>query len=362
MAGADRVEGCLFGNGERTGNVDLVTLALNLYTQGDRSRARLLGHQHRRPHLRALHPLPVHPRHPYAGELVFTAFSGSHQDAISKGSAAQRRNSRGTVPYLPIDPADIGRTYEAVIRINSQSGKGGIAYLMETENGIVMPRRLQVEFSGVVQRHVEQLGGEVSADDIWDLFAQTYLEPAAPIRYREHHLYEHGSVQGIRLSVDIEGMLHILTGEGNGPINAAVTPFQSAGIEGPGPQLRRALDGAEAAMIGNAQACAFMEIAGSGNGDISTASASTATLSPRRSRHWSAASTAWASPGRRSQHRAGGLKRTGDGIAENCSSPLPVARSSPWASRLDRSWTPDLAHASGATRWASCHASRERRV
>ena len=267
MAGADRVEGCLFGNGERTGNVDLVTLALNMYTQGihpglDFSDINAVARS-----FEHCTQLPIHPRHPYAGDLVFTAFSGSHQDAIKKGFSAQEAEQPWNVPYLPIDPADVGRSYDSVIRVNSQSGKGGIAYLMETENGIVMPRRLQVEFSGVVQHHAERLGGEVSADDIWDLFAQTYLEPAAPIRYREHRLYEHGSVQGIRLSVNIEGTPHILTGEGNGPINAAVHAFLSAGIK---VQVRSY---EERSMVpgsddGNAQACAFMEIAGSGNGDF----------------------------------------------------------------------------------------------
>ena len=267
MAGADRVEGCLFGNGERTGNVDLVTVALNMYTQGVHpgldfsdinAVARTFEH---------CTQLPIHPRHPYVGDLVFTAFSGSHQDAIKKGFSAHKADEHWSVPYLPIDPADVGRSYDSVIRVNSQSGKGGIAYLMETENGIVMPRRLQVEFSGVVQRHAEQLGGEVSADDIWDLFARTYLDPAAPVRYREHHLYEHGGVQGIRLAVDVEGTPHILTGEGNGPINAAVHALHSAGIR---VQVRSY---EERSMVpgsddGNAQACAFMEIAGSGNGDF----------------------------------------------------------------------------------------------
>ena len=267
MAGAERVEGCLFGNGERTGNVDLVTVALNMYTQGVHpgldfsdinAVARTFEH---------CTQLPIHPRHPYVGDLVFTAFSGSHQDAIKKGFSAQEADEQWSVPYLPIDPADVGRSYDSVIRVNSQSGKGGIAYLMETEHGVVMPRRLQVEFSGVVQRHAERLGGEVSADNIWDLFAQTYLEPAAPIRYREHHLYEHGNVQGIRLGVDIEGTPHLLTGEGNGPINAAVHAFQSAGIriQVRSYEERSMMPGSD---DGNAQACAFMEIAGSGNGDF----------------------------------------------------------------------------------------------
>ena len=267
MAGADRVEGCLFGNGERTGNVDLVTLALNMYTQGvhpglDFSDINAVARS-----FEHCTQLPIHPRHPYVGDLVFTAFSGSHQDAIKKGFSAQEAEQPWNVPYLPIDPADVGRSYDSVIRVNSQSGKGGIAYLMETENGIVMPRRLQVEFSGVVQRHAEELGGEVSADDIWDLFARTYLDNAAPIAYRGHHLYEHGSVQGIRLSVDIEGAPHILSGEGNGPINAAVHAFQSAGIrvQVRGYEERSLLPGSD---DGNAQACAFMEIAGNGNGDF----------------------------------------------------------------------------------------------
>ena len=266
MAGADRVEGCLFGNGERTGNVDLVTLALNMHTQGVDPKldfsdinavARTFEH---------CTQLPIHPRHPYVGDLVFTAFSGSHQDAIKKGFAAQKAGEQWAVPYLPIDPADVGRSYDSVIRVNSQSGKGGIAYLMETEHGVVMPRRLQVEFSGVVQQHTDAFGGEVSADDIWSLFARTYLETIAPVRYREHHLYEHGSAQGIRLGVDIDGQPHILTGEGNGPINAAVHALQSAGI---GIQVRSYEERSMTPIgeDGNARACAFMEIAGQDGGE-----------------------------------------------------------------------------------------------
>ncbi len=266
MAGADRVEGCLFGNGERTGNVDLVTLALNMHTQGVDPQldfsdinavARTFEH---------CTQLPIHPRHPYVGDLVFTAFSGSHQDAIKKGFAAQKADEQWAVPYLPIDPADVGRSYDSVIRVNSQSGKGGIAYLMETEHGIVMPRRLQVEFSGVVQQHTDTHGGEVSAEAIWNLFAQTYLDAASPVRYREHHLYEHGSAQGIRLTVDIDGTPHILTGEGNGPINAAVHALQSTGIQ---IQVRSYEERSMVPMgeDGNARACAFMEIASQGNGE-----------------------------------------------------------------------------------------------
>ncbi|MDD2663099.1 MAG: 2-isopropylmalate synthase [Dechloromonas sp.] len=266
MAGADRVEGCLFGNGERTGNVDLVTLALNMYTQGVHpgldfsdinAVARTVEH---------CTQLPIHPRHPYVGDLVFTAFSGSHQDAIKKGFAAQKADAPWNVPYLPIDPADVGRSYDSVIRVNSQSGKGGIAYLMETEHGVAMPRRLQVEFSGVVQRHTDTHGGELGAGDIWHLFAGTYLDAAAPVRYREHHLFEHGDVQGIRLSVDIDGQPHLLVGEGNGPINAAVHALQGAGIA---VQVRSYEERSmkPAGDDGNARACAFIEMAAAGRGE-----------------------------------------------------------------------------------------------
>jgi 2-isopropylmalate synthase len=196
MAGADRVEGCLFGNGKRTGNVDIVTLALNFYTQGispglDFSDINAVART-----VEYCNQLPIHPRHPYVGDLVFTAFSGSHQDAIKKGFAAQNPDAIWNVPYLPIDPADVGRSYDSVIRVNSQSGKGGIAYLLETEYGVVLPRRLQVEFSGEVQRHTDSHGGEMSAADVWQLFSQTYLAASKSLRYVEHHLFEHGTTQG----------------------------------------------------------------------------------------------------------------------------------------------------------------------
>ena len=267
MAGADRVEGCLFGNGERTGNVDLITLALNMHTQGvdpqlDFSDINAVARTYEH-----CTQLPIHPRHPYVGDLVFTAFSGSHQDAIKKGFSAQKADETWAVPYLPIDPADVGRSYDSVIRVNSQSGKGGIAYLMETEHGVVMPRRLQVEFSGVVQKHTDAHGGEVSADDIWNLFASNYLEAASPIRYREHHLFEHGEAQGIRLAVDIDGQACVLTGEGNGPINAAVHAMQTAGFN----FSVRSYE--ERSMVpmgedGNARACAMVEVATKGSGDV----------------------------------------------------------------------------------------------
>jgi len=266
MAGAERVEGCLFGNGERTGNVDLVTLALNLYTQGIHpgldfsdinAVARTVEH---------CNQLPIHPRHPYVGDLVFTAFSGSHQDAIKKGFAAQKAGEPWNVPYLPIDPADLGRSYDSVIRVNSQSGKGGIAYLLETEYGIVMPRRLQVEFSREVQKVTDATGAEMSAAAIWDLFSATYLDSVVPVRYIEHHLFEHGAAQGIRLVVEIAGTRHLLMGEGNGPIDAAVHALQGAGIH----LTVRSFEERSLAPshdAGEARACAFVELAAPGRGE-----------------------------------------------------------------------------------------------
>jgi 2-isopropylmalate synthase len=267
MAGADRVEGCLFGNGERTGNVDVVTLALNLYTQGVNpgldfsdinAVARTVEHCTR---------LPIHPRHPYVGDLVFTAFSGSHQDAIRKGFAARKADAPWNVPYLPIDPADLGRSYDSVIRVNSQSGKGGVAYLMEAEFGVVMPRRLQVEFSGVVQQYTDTHGSEVSATDLWRLFSATYLEPQSPVRYLGHQLVDpdkrHGDGQGIRLTVEIDGHVHMLEGRGNGPIDAAVHALQQAGFR---LQVRSYEERSMAASTdgGEARACAFVEVARNG--------------------------------------------------------------------------------------------------
>ena len=222
MAGADRVEGCLFGNGERTGNVDLVTLALNLYSQGVdpgldfsdiNSVARTVEH---------CNQLPIHPRHPYVGDLVFTAFSGSHQDAIKKGFAVQKPDALWEVPYLPLDPADLGRTYESVIRVNSQSGKGGISFLLERHHGLVMPRRLQVEFSSIVQRHTDEYGTEVNADDLWKLFSEEYLSENARIRMLSHHMVGNDGGHQIDLTVSIDGVSHVLHGRGNGPIDAAV--------------------------------------------------------------------------------------------------------------------------------------------
>ncbi|MFM1988222.1 MAG: 2-isopropylmalate synthase [Pseudomonadota bacterium] len=222
MAGADRVEGCLFGNGERTGNVDLVTLALNLYTQGvdpglDFSDINAVART-----VEQCNQLPIHPRHPYVGDLVFTAFSGSHQDAIKKGFAAQRPDAPWEVPYLPLDPADLGRSYESVIRVNSQSGKGGISFLLERHHGLVMPRRLQVEFSAIVQRHTDAHGTEVTADELWSLFSSEYLPEDGRIRLLGHRMSGNDRGQQVELTVSVDGERRVLHGEGNGPIDAAV--------------------------------------------------------------------------------------------------------------------------------------------
>jgi 2-isopropylmalate synthase len=266
MAGADRVEGCLFGNGERTGNVDVVTLALNMYTQGvapglDFSDINAVARE-----FEDCTRLPIHPRHPYVGDLVFTAFSGSHQDAIKKGFAAHKAAQPWNIPYLPIDPADLGRSYDSVIRVNSQSGKGGIAYLLETGYGIVMPRRLQVEFAGVVQRETDAHGGEMSAADIWHLFSRTYLDTAEPVKYVEHHLFEHGKAQGIRITVEVGGTTHLLGGEGNGPIDATVHALRGLGA---GLQVRSYEERSMGASSegSDARACAFIEIARPGGGE-----------------------------------------------------------------------------------------------
>ena len=261
MAGADRVEGCLFGNGERTGNVDLVTLALNLYTQGVAPNLDFSDINSVARHFEHCTQMPIHPRHPYVGDLVFTAFSGSHQDAIKKGFSAQEADKLWNLPYLPIDPADLGRSYDSVIRINSQSGKGGVAYLLETEYGVVMPRRLQVEFSGEVQRYTDQHGGEMEAADIWELFAQTYLDTVNPVKYVEHHLFGESKVQGIRLTVQVNGETRELTGEGNGPIDAAVQALRNLGIK----LQVRSYEERSMGKGGDAKACAFMELTQNGN-------------------------------------------------------------------------------------------------
>ncbi|MEP0870328.1 2-isopropylmalate synthase [Trichocoleus desertorum AS-A10] len=220
MAGADRVEGCLFGNGERTGNVDLVTLALNLYTQGVDPGLEFSQINQVARLVEDCTQLPIHPRHPYVGDLVFTAFSGSHQDAIKKGFAAQSSEDIWEIPYLPLDPADVGRTYESVIRVNSQSGKGGIAFLLERDYNLVLPRRLQIEFSRIVQQAVDTHGQEMGAADLWKLFEQEYLQAVSPLKYLAHHLAEVDSQQMISVTLERDGQPATLQGQGNGPIDA----------------------------------------------------------------------------------------------------------------------------------------------
>jgi 2-isopropylmalate synthase len=224
MAGADRVEGCLFGNGERTGNVDLVTLAMNLYTQGVHPGLDFSDIDAVRQLVEDCNQLPVHPRHPYAGDLVFTAFSGSHQDAIKKGFAKQQADAIWEVPYLPIDPADLGRSYDAVIRVNSQSGKGGMAYLLEQEYGLQLPRRLQIEFSRVVQRQADESGREINPADLHALFASEYLDQQEPYHYIAHRMTE-DSAHDVQLEVDVarHHAPQVFSGRGNGPIDAFVT-------------------------------------------------------------------------------------------------------------------------------------------
>jgi 2-isopropylmalate synthase len=225
MAGAERVEGTLFGNGERTGNVDIVTLALNLYSQGIDPKLEFSNINEAARCAEACNQLPIHPRHPYVGDLVFTAFSGSHQDAIKKGLAARSDADIWDVPYLPIDPSDLGRSYDSIIRVNSQSGKGGVAYLLERDYQLVMPRRLQIEFSQVVQAAADITGKELTSQEIWDLFSREFLVPRMPYEYRSHQLA--ASTDGAdteRLTVQVEhrGDVETWFGQGSGPIDALV--------------------------------------------------------------------------------------------------------------------------------------------
>jgi 2-isopropylmalate synthase len=226
MAGADRVEGTLFGNGERTGNVDIVTLALNLYTQGVDPGLDFSNINEAARCVEYCNQLPIHPRHPYVGDLVFTAFSGSHQDAIRKGFAERKESDHWEIPYLPIDPRDVGRTYESVIRVNSQSGKGGVAYLLEQEYHVTLPRRLQIEFSPVVQAVTDSSGKEVSAAAIWQLFENEYLtHEGREFQYRGHHLVtatDGSDGELLTLNIVRHGQPMQLTGRGNGPIDALV--------------------------------------------------------------------------------------------------------------------------------------------
>jgi 2-isopropylmalate synthase len=216
--------------------VDIVNLALNLYTQGVHPGLDFSDIDQLRSTVEYCNQLPVHPRHPYVGDLVYTSFSGSHQDAIRKAFAARKEGDIWDVPYLPIDPMDLGRSYEAIIRVNSQSGKGGITYLLETEYGLSLPRRLQIEFSTVVQKVTDTTGKELSADDIWNIFDREYLSVASPYRYMAHHLVEDSTKDEVELATDIEyaGKKRHIAGRGNGPIDA----FVHAIAEATGDQVR----------------------------------------------------------------------------------------------------------------------------
>ncbi|WP_151777279.1 2-isopropylmalate synthase [Acinetobacter brisouii] len=227
MAGADRVEGCVFGNGERTGNVDVAAMALNMYTQGVAPNLDFSNINEIIATVEECTGLPIHPRHPYAGDLVFTAFSGSHQDAIKKGFEYQKNAEIWDMPYLPIDPKDLGRDYDAVIRVNSQSGKGGIAYLLESNYNVVLPRRLQIEFSQVVQQHTDATAKEISATEIWTLFKDTYVAiKDKNYSAKNYKLSDENGNQIVELEIEIDGETQHLRGEGNGPISAILNALQ----------------------------------------------------------------------------------------------------------------------------------------
>ncbi len=257
LAGADRVEGTLFGNGERTGNVDVVNLAMNLFTQGVDPGITITDIDQVVETVEYCNQLPVHPRHPYAGELVFTAFSGSHQDAIKKGfDALEKRNDElWEVPYLPIDPKDLGRSYEAVIRVNSQSGKGGVAYLLKTDHGFDLPRALQVEFSKIVQQWTDKTGKEITSADIWRTFQDTYLSEDV-LKLVDHQVLPDAQGRLLTATVVWKGVERKIEGRGNGPIDAYVDALKSAGIA-----AIEVLDYREHALTGgaNAQAAAYVE-------------------------------------------------------------------------------------------------------
>jgi len=266
MAGADRIEGCLFGHGERTGNVDLVTLGMNLFSQGIDPQIDFSEIDEVRRTVEYCTQLPVHPRHPYAGDLVYTAFSGSHQDAIKKGFEALQADADAAgvpidsfawaVPYLPIDPKDVGRSYEAVIRVNSQSGKGGVAYVMKTEHQLELPRRLQIEFSRVVQTHTDAEGGEVSPSEMWKIFEGEYLTRSTPLTLLAHHTSAAvDEKDALSVEVRYDGETRLLDGSGNGPIAAFVDALSTLGVD------LRVLDYAEHAMSagGDARAAAYVE-------------------------------------------------------------------------------------------------------
>ena len=266
MAGADRIEGCLFGNGERTGNVCLVTLGMNLFSQGIDPMIDFSDIDEVRRTVEYCNQLPVHPRHPYAGDLVYTAFSGSHQDAIKKGFEALETEAETAgvpfpdyawaVPYLAIDPRDVGRTYEAVIRVNSQSGKGGVAYVMKTEHQLDLPRRLQIEFSRAIQARTDAGGGEVTASEMWELFSAEYLSdgPVALLGHRSSSVVESKHV--LTAEVRVDGQTRQIEGFGNGPISAFCDALNAVG------EKVRVLDYTEHALSAgsDAQAAAYVEV------------------------------------------------------------------------------------------------------
>jgi 2-isopropylmalate synthase len=265
LAGADRVEGCLFGNGERTGNVCLVTLGMNLFSQGIDPMIDFSDIDEIRRTVEYCNQLPVHPRHPYAGELVYTAFSGSHQDAIKKGFEAYEADAaaagadvaefRWAVPYLPIDPRDVGRTYEAVIRVNSQSGKGGVAYIMKAEHHLELPRRLQIEFSRVIQARTDAEGGEVTPAQMWEAFAAEYLSAGAVTLQAHRTSSVVDAKDAVTAEVSVDGQARQIEGVGNGPISAFCDALGSLGI------AVRVLDYTEHALSAgsDAQAAAYVE-------------------------------------------------------------------------------------------------------
>jgi 2-isopropylmalate synthase len=233
MAGADRVEGTLFGNGERTGNVDVINLAMNLFAMGVDPALDISDIDHLRRVVEYCNRLPVHPRHPYAGDLVYTSFSGSHQDAIKKGFAALPKDYQAWgVPYLPIDPKHVGRTYEAVVRVNSQSGKGGVAYIMETEHGMILPRRLQIEFSKTIQTITEDTGTEISSSDMWKAFEAAYFPADTAVQFLSHEAVTTEGGAKVTVELRVDGQPRTVTGHGNGPIAAFVDGLRKdLGIE-----------------------------------------------------------------------------------------------------------------------------------
>ncbi|MGW4371272.1 2-isopropylmalate synthase [Nocardia takedensis] len=270
QAGADRIEGCLFGNGERTGNVCLVTLGMNLFSRGVDPQINFSDIDEIRRTVEYCNQLPVHERHPYGGDLVYTAFSGSHQDAINKGLDAMKATADAAerdvadivweVPYLPIDPKDVGRTYEAVIRVNSQSGKGGVAYIMKTDHGLALPRRLQIEFSQAIQKITDGEGGEVTPKEMWDVFHEEYLSPIRPLerlRQKVTASETDGGVDAITAVVKVDGVEQEVSGSGNGPLAAFIDAIAAVGFD------VRVLDYSEHAMSAgdDAQAAAYVECA-----------------------------------------------------------------------------------------------------